>query len=160
TEARQGVSFDDMMSLQQKVAAVVREDPNVVASMSTVAMPNNSRIFFRLKDKKDRARVCDPLSLLPFIKTCHNMSAQDVIQEIRPRIQQIPGIPAYLQIPPTIRIGGNLTKSQYQYTLQTPDTKQLYEAEPKLEEALRALPQLQDVTSDLQIKNPQLSVQV
>jgi hydrophobic/amphiphilic exporter-1 (mainly G- bacteria), HAE1 family len=145
TEARQGVSFDDMMRLQQEVAKVVREDPNVVATMSTVSMPNSSRIFFRLKDKKDRV---------------NHMSAQEIIQEIRPKLANIPGITAYLQIPPTIRIGGSLTKSTYQYTLQTPDTNELYEVEPKLEAALKALPQLQDVTSDLQIKNPQLSVQV
>jgi hydrophobic/amphiphilic exporter-1 (mainly G- bacteria), HAE1 family len=145
TEARQGVAFSEMMELQQKVAAVVRQDPNVVATMSTVSMPNSSRIFFRLKDKKDRV---------------DQMSAQDVIQEIRPKLAQIPGVTAYLQIPPTIRIGGSLTKSTYQYTLQTPDTQELYEVEPKLEAALKALPQLQDVTSDLQVKNPQLSVQV
>ena len=76
------------------------------------------------------------------------------------QIAQIPGINAYLQIPPTIRIGGSLTKSQYQYTLQSIDTNQLYENAPKMEAAIRALPQLQDVTSDLQVKNPQLSVQV
>ena len=145
TEARQGVAFNEMMELQQKVAAVVRQDPNVVATMSTVSMPNSSRIFFRLKDKKDRV---------------DQMSAQDVIQEIRPKLAQIPGVTAYLQIPPTIRIGGSLTKSTYQYTLQTPDTQELYEVEPKLEAALKELPQLQDVTSDLQVKNPQLSVQV
>jgi len=145
TEARQGVSFSDMMTLQQQVAKVVREDPNVLATMSTVSMPNSSRIFFRLKDKKDRV---------------NHMSAQEIIQEIRPKLANLPGVTAYLQIPPTIRIGGNLTKSTYQYTLQTPDTNELYEVEPKLEAALRALPQLQDVTSDLQIKNPQLSVQV
>ena len=66
----------------------------------------------------------------------------------------------FIQIPPTIRIGGSLTKSQYQYTLQTPDTNELYEAAPKLEAALRGLPELQDVTSDLQVKNPQLTVEV
>src|SRR3954466_1746601 len=75
TEARQGIAFQDMMVLQQKVSAVVRSNPDVVAAMSTVAQPtNNGRIFFRLKDKKDRSVACGPLALLPFIKTCHNMS--------------------------------------------------------------------------------------
>jgi HAE1 family hydrophobic/amphiphilic exporter-1 len=65
---------------------------------------------------------------------------------------------------PPIRIGGQLTKSQYQFTLQSPDTDELYQDEPKLENRLRSDPQfrtlLQDVTSDLQIKNPQVNVDI
>src|SRR3954468_20866758 len=135
-----------MMVLQQKVSAVVRSHPDVVAAMSTVAQPtNNGRIFFRLKDKKDRVG---------------KKSAQEIIEDLRPKLAQIPGLNVYLQIPPTIRIGGSLTKSQYQYTLQSPDTAELYRDAPKLENALRALPQLQDVTSDVQVQNPQLTVEV
>jgi len=146
TEAKQGIAFQDMMRLQQEVANTVRKDPNVLNMMSSIGSPiNQGRIFFRLKDKKDRV---------------NHMSATEIIQELRPKVAQIPGINAFMQIPPLIRIGGVLTKSQYQYTLQTPDTKELYEAAPKLEAALRTLPQLQDVTSDLQVKNPQLTVQV
>ena len=146
TEAQQGIAFQDMMQLQQKVADVVRHDPSVMNTMSSIGQPiNQGRIFFRLKDKKDRV---------------NHMSAMEVIQELRPKLANIPGINAFMQVPPTIRIGGSLTKSQYQYTLQTPDTAQLYRDGPKLEAALRALPQIQDVTSDLQVKNPQLTVQV
>ena len=146
TEAQQGIAFRDMMQVQQKVAEVVRQDPNVVNMMSSIGSPiNQGRIFFRLKDRKDRV---------------NHMTASEVIQSLRPKVSQIPGLNVFMQIPPTIRIGGALTKSQYQYTLQTPDTAQLYENGPNLEAALRALPQLQDVTSDLQIKNPQLTVEV
>ncbi len=146
TEAQQGIAFQDMMELQQKVADVVRSDPNVMNIMSSMGSPTNQgRMFFRLKDKKDRV---------------NQMSAMEVIQELRPKVSQIPGLNVFMQIPPTIRIGGSLTKSQYQYTLQSPDTAQLYGDAPKLESALRALPELQDVTSDLQVKNPQLTVEV
>ena len=146
TEAQQGIAFQDMMQLQQKVANTVRSDPNVVNLMSSIGNPiNQGRMFFRLKDKKDRV---------------NHMSATEIIQELRPKVSQIPGLNVFMQIPPTIRIGGSLTKSQYQYTLQSPDTVELYDAAPKLEGALRALPQLQDVTSDVQIKNPQLTVEV
>jgi HAE1 family hydrophobic/amphiphilic exporter-1 len=145
TEAQQGTAFQDMMQLQQKVADLVRSDPSVMNTFSVVASPNQGRIFFRLKDKKDRV---------------NHMSATDVIQELRPKVSRIPGLNVFMQVPPTIRIGGTLTKSQYQYTLQSPDTTELYEDAPKLEGALRALPQLQDVTSDLQVKNPQLTVEV
>jgi HAE1 family hydrophobic/amphiphilic exporter-1 len=88
------------------------------------------------------------------------MSATEILESLRPKVANIPGINVFMQIPPTIRIGGSLTKSQYQYTLQSPDTEELYQSAPKLEAALRGLPQLQDVTSDLQAKNPQLSVMV
>jgi HAE1 family hydrophobic/amphiphilic exporter-1 len=146
TEAQQGIAFQDMMKLQQRVADVVRFDPNVMNTSSSIGNPlNQGRVFFRLKDNKDRV---------------NHMSATEVIQELRPKVSQIPGLNVFMQVPPTIRIGGALTKSQYQYTLQSPDTTQLYEAAPNLESALRALPQLQDVTSDLQIKNPQLTVDV
>jgi HAE1 family hydrophobic/amphiphilic exporter-1 len=57
-----------------------------------------------------------------------------------------------------IRIGGTLSKSQYQFTLQSPNTKELYEHAPLLEVKLRELPSLQDVTSDLQISNPQVNI--
>src|SRR5205807_8152920 len=146
TEARQGISFDDMVAHQQAVAGIIRSDPNVIASMSSISIPvNTGRVFFRLKDKKDRV---------------NHASATDIIEELRPKLSKIPGINVFLQIPPTIRIGGSLTKSQYQYTLQSPDTVELYSVAPKLEAALRALPQLQDVTSDLQVKNPEMHVVV
>ncbi len=146
TEAQQGIAFGDMMKLQQQAADVVRSDPSVLNTFSTIGQPTNQgRIFFRLKDKKERV---------------NRMSAQDVIQELRPKLATIPGINVYLQIPPTIRIGGSLTKSQYQYTMQTPDTDKLYALAPKVEAALRQSPLLQDVTSDLQVQNPQLTVAV
>ena len=146
TEAQQGIAFQDMMQLQQKVAGVVRSDPNVLNTMSSIGQPiNQGRVFFRLKDPKDRV---------------NHMTATQVLQELRPKLAQIPGINVFLQVPPTIRIGGALTKSQYQYTLQTPDTTALYQDGPKLEGELRKSPLLQDVTTDLQVKNPQLTVQV
>ena len=117
TEAQQGIAFGDMMKLQQQAADIVRNDPSVLNTMSSIGQPTNQgRIFFRLKDKKDRV---------------NRMSAQDVIQELRPKMAKIPGINVYLQIPPTIRIGGSLTKSQYQYTMQTPDTEKLYALAPE-----------------------------
>jgi hydrophobic/amphiphilic exporter-1 (mainly G- bacteria), HAE1 family len=77
----------------------------------------HGRIFFHLKDKKDRV---------------NQMSATEVIQELRPKLANIPGINAFMQVPPLIRIGGNLTKSQYLYTLQTPDTTDFHQQGPKL----------------------------
>ena len=83
-----------------------------------------------------------------------------MIQELRPKLAKIPGIQVFLQNPPPIRIGGQLTKGQYQFTLQSPEIKELYEYAPKLEAKMRELPGLQDVNSDLQIKNPQVNVEI
>ena len=149
TEAAQGISFEAMGRHQQALAAVVRQDPNVEAFSSSIgasgpnAAGNQGRIFIRLKDRDAR-----------------RLSADEVIQELRVKAASIPGIRVFLQNPPPIRIGGQLTKSLYQLTLQGPDTDELYRRATELETRLRELPGLQDVTSDLQIRNPQVDVSI
>jgi HAE1 family hydrophobic/amphiphilic exporter-1 len=83
-----------------------------------------------------------------------------VMQRLRTKLAEIPGINVYLQNPPVIRIGGQLTKSLYQYTLQGPDIEELYRWAPRVEAALQQLPELQDVTSDLQIASPQVMITI
>ncbi|MCL4524692.1 MAG: efflux RND transporter permease subunit, partial [Acidobacteria bacterium] len=104
---------------------------------------NTGRIFMRLKPRNER-----------------KLSADEVIQELRPKFAKVPGIRVFMQNLPPIRIGGQLTKSQYQFTLQSPSTTELYEQAIQLEARLRDIPGLQDVTSDLQIKNPQVVVDI
>ena len=99
-------------------------------------------MFIRLKPRSERST-----------------SADEIIQELRPKLATVPGIQVYLQNPPPIRIGGVQTKSQYQYTLQGPDISELYRYAPLLEARLQDLPGFQDVTSDLQLKNPQVNVE-
>ena len=146
TEGPQGISFDDMVTHQLALSRMVMQQPYVEAFMSTAAGGNVGRIFIRLKPKNQRGSI------------------QALVQDLRARVAQIPGINAYPQVLPTIRIGGQLTKSQYQFTLQSPDTKALYDAAPKLEARLQNNPTLkallQDVTSDLQVTNPQVDVQI
>ena len=104
---------------------------------------NAGRMFIRLKPRSER-----------------RLSADEIIQELRQKVSKVPGIQMFMQNLPPIRIGGRLTKSQYQYTLQSPDTDELYRYSTIFEAKLRGLPQLQDVTSDLQIKNPQMNVEI
>jgi len=149
TEAAQGISFDDMVKHQKELAAIVAEDPNIDAFMSAVgasgvSVANNAgRIFMRLKPRSER-----------------KLSADEIIQELRIKVSQVPGIMMFMQNLPAIRIGGQLTKSQYQFTLQSPDTGELYRSSMELEGKMRALPKLQDVTSDLQINNPQVNIDI
>jgi HAE1 family hydrophobic/amphiphilic exporter-1 len=149
TEAAQGISFDDMVKHQQKLAEIVAKEPNVDSFMSAIgasgiSVANNAgRIFMRLKPRKER-----------------KLSADEIIQQLRPKVSKVPGIQMYMQNLPAIRIGGQLTKSQYQFTLQSPDPDELYRRAAELESKMRSLPQLQDVTSDMQIKNPQINVHI
>src|SRR5687767_172424 len=148
TEAAQDISFDSMMAHQRAVADVVRRQPYVEQFMSFIGasgsstVMNNGRIFIRLKPRAERKH------------------AEQLINELRPALAEVPGIRVYPQILPTIRIGGQLTKAVYQYTLQDADLQTLYHWAPQLFERLRGLPGLQDVNSDLQITSPQIMVDI
>jgi HAE1 family hydrophobic/amphiphilic exporter-1 len=148
TEAAQGISFDDMARHQQAVSSVVRSEPGIRSAMSSIGpsgpniASNSGRIFLMLKPREERK------------------SAEEIIQDLRPKLAAIPGVRAFLQNLPPIRIGGQLTKSQYQLTLQSPDTDELYRLSPVLEAKMRDIPGLQDVTSDLQIANPQINIAI
>jgi HAE1 family hydrophobic/amphiphilic exporter-1 len=149
TEAAQGSSFEAMREHQQQIASIVLQDPNIEGFMSAIgaggpsSAVNQGRIFARLKPRHERPLHVDEL-----------------VQSLRPRLAQVPGIVAYPQNPPPIRLSGTISKSPYQLTLQSPDTEELYSSAQKLEAKLRDLPMLQAVTSDLQIKNPEVNVEI
>ncbi|HKT52214.1 MAG TPA: efflux RND transporter permease subunit [Candidatus Angelobacter sp.] len=145
-QAPEGVGFDTMGQKIQQIADIVEHDPSVLYTMASYGNPvNQGRVFFHLKDVKDRPQ---------------HMSADQIINELRPKLAQVQGVFVFLQVPPTINVGGKLTNAQYQYTLQSPDTNELYSVAPKMLDALRKLPMLRDVNTDLQVHNPQLMLQV
>jgi HAE1 family hydrophobic/amphiphilic exporter-1 len=131
------------------VAAVIREDPAVAATFASIGASgpnvsvNTGRIFVGLEPRGER-----------------DAGADEVIARLRPALAAIPGIRVFLQNPPPIRIGGQLTKSQYQLALQGLDTEGLYAASGDLLGRLRGLDELRDVTSDLQLHNPTLEVEI
>ena len=151
TEAAQGTSYFEMVQYQKAIAEVIREDPNVEslvssvggASASTLGGPNFGQLVVHLKPRSQRALLVD-----------------DIIEGLRPKLSQFPGMRVYLQNPPTIRIGGQVTKSVYQFSLQSPDKPVLYAAARDLERAVAALPGVQDVTSDVAIQSPQVTVTI
>jgi HAE1 family hydrophobic/amphiphilic exporter-1 len=149
TEAAQGISFENMVRHQKVLADIVQKDPNVASFTSSAgaggpsATGNAGRLFIRLKDRSER-----------------RLSADEVIQSLRSKLAGVPGIQVFLQNPPSIRIGGRLSKGEYQFTLQSPNTQELFRTAALLESRMRTLPELQDVSSDLQIKNPQVNVDI
>jgi hydrophobic/amphiphilic exporter-1 (mainly G- bacteria), HAE1 family len=149
TEAAEGTSFDAMVVHQQKVADIINKDPAVEHVMSSVGAggfrltSNSGSVLIKLKPKSDR-----------------NDSADTVLQRLRRQLAGIPGIRVFLQNPPAIRIGGQITKSLYQYTLQGTNVAELYQWAPSIEAKLKELSELQDVTSDLQLTSPEVRVTI
>jgi HAE1 family hydrophobic/amphiphilic exporter-1 len=148
TEAAQDISFDAMAHLQRRVADIVAKDPNVDSVMSSIGAGNGSpalnlgRLTITLKPRNQRK------------------PAEDVARGLRPKLQSVMGMRVFIQNPPVIRVGGQITKSPYQYVIQGASTAELYQWEPRIEAKMRSLPELADVTSDLQIAQLQANVQI
>jgi HAE1 family hydrophobic/amphiphilic exporter-1 len=149
TQAAQGISFDAMMAHQKVLNGMIASDPNVKTFFSSVGAGgpggslNSSIAFVHLVPRSERREDID-----------------QIINRWRGEFSTIPGMMVFLQNPPPIQIGAHFTKSTYQMTLQSPNTTDLYKYSTILEGKLRALPDLRDVNSDLEIKNPQVSVEI
>jgi HAE1 family hydrophobic/amphiphilic exporter-1 len=148
TQAAQDIGFDAMVEKQRQAVDILRNDPNVDNVMAFVgaggssATLNLGRMIVNLKPRHERK------------------SADEVVQEIRPKLQGIAGLTAFPQNLPLIRIGGKLTNSTYQFVLQDTDTKRLFEWTPKVVAALSRVPGFLDVSSDMLIANPQLDITI
>ncbi len=137
-EAIQGIGFESMASHMREIMGILEKDPNVAAF---TADAGGGRLNIDLKPRAERS-----------------LSADQIIDELRPKLSRVPGVRVFLSNPPAIRIGGIRSNSAYQYTLQDPDTDELYRVAPLFEQALHTVDGLEDISSDLQIKTPQLDV--
>src|SRR5215203_689959 len=148
TEAATDTSFEAMKERQQALVEVLKSDPAIEYLNSTVGSggpnptANYGRLFIALKPKKER----------------DNLSA--IIGRLRTKARQIPGMQAFFQPIQNLNVGGRISKSQYQYVMQSGDTESLYRTAPEMRDKIEKLPGLLDVTTDLYIKNPQMTVEV
>ncbi len=148
TEGAQGISLDDMIQHQNVISEIIRKDPNVQAFASTVgaggrnSSGNNGTIFIGLKPLNQRK------------------AADEVADELRPKLSHEPGLRVFIQNPPSLSIGGFGGRANYNVTLQGMSTADLYEAAPIMERRMRELPILQDVNSNLQLNTPQMNVDI
>lgn len=148
TEAEQGISFAGMVKAQHKLDPILEGNPDLANYNSVVGIVgssqsmNNGILMLRLKPHGERPGI--------------NPAAE----RLRRELNSTTGMRTFVRIPPSINIGGRSTKALYQYTLMGADITALYKAADEVERALRALPQLQDVNSDLQLKNPELRVNI
>ena len=126
TEAAEDTSFEQMLKYQQQVTDIIAKNPYIAAYQSSAGggpsggAVNTGRVFIRLSDRK------------------HRPGAEEVVQQLRQQLSVVNGVNTFIQIPPSIRIGGNSSKSLYQFTLQDTDLKSLYEWAPKIENRNRA----------------------
>ncbi len=150
-EAVQGTSFDQMSGFLQQVSGIVARDKDVESLVSTVGGstaavlggPNIGQLVVHLKPRAQRRDLVGA-----------------IIQRLRPELSRVAGVRVYLDNPPVLRIGGQVTKSIYQFTLESPDKNELYSNAEKLERDLAGNPALTDVTSDMQIRSPQIQVNI
>ena len=147
TEAAEGTSYEAMVKHQQAAAAIVQEDPNIDGFMSAVGSggrtTNQGRLIMHLKPPSER-----------------DLTADEVARSLSRKLAAVPGIRVFIQNPPVINVGGRTSKSDYQFTLQSSEIDALYRGAAALEQRLHSVPGLTDVTSDLQIKNPQVQVAI
>jgi HAE1 family hydrophobic/amphiphilic exporter-1 len=151
TEASQGTSFYQMSEYEQKIADIVARNPNVDALMASVGGttasnlggPNYGQLVVHLKPRDERSE-----------------GVNEIIKDLRPQLAAVPGVKSYLQNPPTIQIGGQVTKSLYQFSLETPDKKELYAQTDMLEKEVEQIPGVDDVTTDIAVTTPQVNVAI
>jgi HAE1 family hydrophobic/amphiphilic exporter-1 len=146
TEASQDISFDAMREHQLAAMKIVATDSNIDGFVSAIGggTLNNGRMFMRLKNPSER-----------------KLNATQIIQELRPKFAQLPGMNVYLRNPPLVPIGGIQSKALYQYSLQDTDARELFQWAPLLMQKMAEHREVfQDVSSDLQISSPQVNVEV
>ena len=147
-EGSQDASFEAMSELQSSVAEIIRNDPNVDAAMSFVGASGQSPSL-------NRGRIT--ITLKPFKQ---RKPADQVVRELRPKLANVMGAKIFLQNVPAIRIGGQLTQSPYQYVMRSANIEELYQWAPVIEQKLKTLPELVDISSDLQITRPEVTVEI
>lgn len=149
TEAAQGTSYAEMLRLQERINKVFQQDPNVETFMSSVGGgwggggSSTARIFLQLKPRRQRT-----------------LTAAQVAEKLRPKVGGFPGMRIFMTVPPAIRIGGHSSKSSYELTVSAPDTTRLYAETDKLMRQVAKLPEVQDVTTDLQMKSPRVMLEI
>jgi len=151
TEGKQGISFDSMTRHHAELTRIIQDDPNVQSVMSSIGVGNGSP---NLTLNQGRILVV----LKPYGQ--RKLKVGQVIDELTPRLSEVHGINAFLQNPPSITVGGQVTKSLYQYTLSSPNTDELYQVARQLQDKISELPGFMDVTSDLEIDNPEVHIEV
>jgi multidrug efflux pump subunit AcrB len=148
-EARQDISYAAMAKITHQFVDVVRQDPDVSGVFAFTGasafnpQENTARLFIQLKPHAER-----------------ELTSNQIIRRLRPKVAAVQGAKFFMQSGQDISIGGRLSRTMYQYTLTDTDSDELNEWAPKLEAAMKKLPQLEDVASDQQVAAKHLAIQI
>src|SRR5262249_1775346 len=142
TDAPQDTSFPAMKARQEAVNAVIKADPDVKNMISFIQGGNTGTCFIELKSDEKRP------------------TADQIIARLRPQLARIPGIMTYMQAVQDVRTGGRPTRTQYQYALEDADVNELRTWAPRMVDAMKKLPELKDVATDLQVAGLQIDVAI
>jgi HAE1 family hydrophobic/amphiphilic exporter-1 len=150
SEAEQGVSPYKMADYQKLLAEVLQKDPDIESFTFDTggrswgsSGSNTSRTMVELKPRRQR-----------------EASVSQIVERLRPQVSRFPGLRVMMSVPQAIRLGGRSSRSAYEFTVQAPDTAELYPQAQKLERLISRLPEVQDVNSDLQIRTPRVNVDI
>jgi HAE1 family hydrophobic/amphiphilic exporter-1 len=144
TLAGQDTSFEAMAKRQKAILDAVQTDPNVKDVGGFASQSNSGMAFVSLKERGVGRKLTE----------------DEIINELRPKIGNVPGIMAFLQNPPPVTVNGQFGTSIYQIVVQDVNLQEIYDWVPKLVGRIRTLPGFVDVNSDLQIASPQLNVEM
>jgi hydrophobic/amphiphilic exporter-1 (mainly G- bacteria), HAE1 family len=151
-EAAQGTSYFQMIKHLERVSSILIQDPDIETFYASTGggggggfggPGSTARMMVNTKPRAQR-----------------EATVEDIVNRLRPKVSNIPGLRVFLSVPQAIRVGGRMSKSGYDFTLSGPDTQQLYAEAPKLERLMARLPGLQDVASDLQMRTPRINITV
>jgi hydrophobic/amphiphilic exporter-1 (mainly G- bacteria), HAE1 family len=146
TEAAEDISFAAMQARQIEVADIVKNDPNIASVISAIGGGNNTqnsgRMFVNLKPRGEREKM------------------PQVLEGLRKKMRAVPGIAVYFQPVQNLQLGGRVSKSRYQYILQSVRAEELNDWSNQLLERLRGDPAFRDVTSDSQLKGLQATLKI
>src|SRR5690349_2570722 len=146
TEASEDISFPAMVRLQNRVAEIMRADPNVATVNSFNGGGNNSqntgRLFLNLKPRAERQPM------------------KEVVEGLRRKLREVPGIAVFMRPIQNLQLGGRQSKAQYQYILQSVKADELNDWANRLQEPMRADPIFRDVTSDAQLRGLQATLKI
>jgi len=144
-QAAQGTSYYEMVGNVSRIAAILNANPYVDTFFASTGggfgSMNQARFNLQLLPRRQRP-----------------LSASEIAQQIRPQLLRFPGFRAFVSLPPAIQIGGRMGNSAYQLTVQSADTAALYDWAPRLEAAIAQLPEVQDVSDDMQMKSPRVNL--
>ena len=139
TEGAQDISFAEMSRKQLEVGAIVGADPDIAGFSSSIGgggglTANTGRMYIALKPFEERTS-----------------NAGEIIARLRPKLDKVSGARVFLQAAQDISVGGRLSRTQYQYTLQDANLTELFEWSPKILAEMRKMPMLRDLATDQQM---------